>query len=242
MAEYDAIADEYKDSKQLPFRTFIERYTLFEILGDIQGNRALDMACGDGFYTRLLKHAGAAEVTGIDISAEMIRLGEEEEARSPLGCTYLHHDVGTFEPARTVDLVVAMYLLNYAKTADELLRFCRVCHDALRLGGRFVGFNDNILNPPKGTVSWARYGLEKTCRPDPAEGDAILYRITNSDGTQFEFNNFYLSPETYEGAFREAGFREFRWLDLSVHPTERCNPFWEGFLENPPVIPFAAFR
>ena len=28
----------------------------------------LDLACGDGFYTRLLKEAGARELTGVDIS------------------------------------------------------------------------------------------------------------------------------------------------------------------------------
>lgn len=200
------------------------------------------MACGDGFYTRLIKQAGAADVMGIDISAEMIRLAEQAEMESEIGCTYLHQDVATFEPAAAVDLVVAMYLLNYARTAEELVRFCRVCHAALRPGGRFVGFNDNVWNPPRGTMSWERYGLEKTCQPEPEEGDAILYRITNRDGTQFEFNNFYLSPETYRNAFRDAGFRDLRWLDVSVHPAQRDNPFWDEFVQNPPVIPFSALR
>lgn len=242
MAEYDAIADEYKDSKQLPFRLFIERYTLFEILGDIHGSRVLDMACGDGFYTRLLKRAGAATVTGIDVSAEMIRLAEQAEAQYPLGCEYLQQDVAGFEVSAKVDVVVAVYLLNYARTAQQLLRFCRVCHDCLRPGGRFVGFNDNIRNPPKGTVVWEEYGLQKTCRPHPEEGDVIRYRITNSDGKRFEFNNFYLSPETYRNAFREAGFKEFRWLDVVVHPAERGDRLWDRFLTDPPVLPFAAIR
>ena len=35
MEQYDAIAEAYRDSKQLPYREVIERYTLFEILGDI---------------------------------------------------------------------------------------------------------------------------------------------------------------------------------------------------------------
>ena len=51
MAEYDAIADLYRDSKQLPFRDVVERYTLFEMLGDIRGNTVMDMACRDEFYT-----------------------------------------------------------------------------------------------------------------------------------------------------------------------------------------------
>ena len=70
----------------------------------------------------------------------------------------------------------------------------------------------------------------------------ILYRFTNSDGRQFEFNNFYLSPETYRNAFREAGFKDFRWFDVAVDPAERNNPFWDEFVKNPPVIPFSASR
>lgn len=83
-AEYDAIAGAYKDSKQLSFRKYIEEYSLFESLGDIGGVKALDLACGEGFYTRKLKRAGAGEVLGVDVSAEMIRLAEAEE-RAPHG-------------------------------------------------------------------------------------------------------------------------------------------------------------
>ena len=87
MPEYDAIAAEYQESKHLSFREHIERYTLFEMLGDIGGKTVLDLACGEGFYTRLLKQAGASEVTGVDISAAMIELAEEQERRRPLGCS-----------------------------------------------------------------------------------------------------------------------------------------------------------
>ena len=37
--QYDPIAEVYKESKQLPFREFIEAYSLFKILGDIRGGR-----------------------------------------------------------------------------------------------------------------------------------------------------------------------------------------------------------
>ena len=157
MAQYDAIAEAYQDSKQLPFRKAIERYTLFEALGDVRGLKVLDMACGAGFYTRLLKRAGAAAVTGIDVSAEMIRLAEREEARNPLGCSYVCRDVADLEPEPgTADLVVAMYLLHYAGTRDKLLRFLRVCRDALEPGGRLVGFNDNVMRPPPSPGSMSR--------------------------------------------------------------------------------------
>ncbi len=242
MSQYDPIANAYRDSKQLPFREFIERYTLFELLGDIRGDNVLDMACGDGFYTRLLKRAGASQVTGVDISKEMIRLARHQESRNPLGCTYLQVDAAAFAPAEPVDLVVATYLLNYARTRERLLRFCRVCHDALRPGGRFAGVNDNVRNPPLESVSLKKYGLQKSCPPQPKEGDVILYTITNEDGRRFEFENYYLEPSAYERAFRDAGFRDFRWVELSLHPSQHGNPFWNDFLASPPITAFAASR
>ncbi len=242
MAEYDAIAKAYRDSKRLPFRESIERYTLFELLGDVTGRRILDVACGDGYYTRLLKRAGAAEVAGVDASSEMIRLAKAEEDRRPLGCRYVHRDVAALEPDAPADVVVAMYLLNYARTETQLVRLCRSCHDALRPGGRFIGVNDNVRNPPRDPGAWKKYGLERSCPPGPREGDAIVYTLTNPDGRRFTFRNFYLTPDTYRAAFRSAGFEDFEWVELSLDPGERDNRFWDDFMRSPPIVAFRASR
>ena len=240
--EYDDIAEAYRDSKQLSFRKYLEEYSLFEMLGNIRGKRVIDLACGEGFYTRKIKQAGAAEVTGVDISAEMIRLAEKEERDRPLGCNYLNRDVAELEIVESVDVVVAMYLLNYAKTKEELLRFCQVIYNALRPGGRFVGVNDNVRNPPKGTISFAKYGFEKECTNLPKEGDVILYKLVNEDGQQFEFKNFYLAPETYQWAFQEAGLVDFKWVDLYLAPVQQSNSFWDEFLSNPPLTGLIASK
>ena len=238
--QYDAIAEAYRESKQLPFREFVESYSLFEILGDIGGATVLDLACGDGFYTRRIKQAGAREVTGVDLSAEMIRLAEEEERARPLGCRYLQGDAARLELSRQVDLVVAMYLLNYARTREELLRFVEVAYGCLLPGGRFVGFNDNVRQVPRGRVSYARYGFEKECTDAPREGDVVLYRMTQDDGGTFEFRNYYLKPETYRWAFEQAGFLDFQWAGPCLHPAERQNRDWHDFMTRPPVIGFRA--
>ena len=240
--QYDAIAEAYQDSKQLPFREYIEAYSLFEILGDIRGATVLDLACGDGFYTRKIKQAGALAVTGVDLSAEMIKLAEQEERTRPLGCNYLHRDVAALELSEPVDIVVAMYLLNYAKTKEDLLRFVEVAYNLLRPNGRFVGFNDNVQGVPKGTLSLAQYGLEKVCAADPREGDVVLYKLTNEDGTQFEFKNYFLKPATYQWAFQKAGFADFQWVGPYLHPSQQHNPFWDAFMSQPPVIGFSAAK
>jgi 2-polyprenyl-3-methyl-5-hydroxy-6-metoxy-1,4-benzoquinol methylase len=55
-----------------------ESYTFFRMVGALAGQRVLDLACGFGFYTRLLKQRGAAQVLGVDLSPEMIRLANRE--------------------------------------------------------------------------------------------------------------------------------------------------------------------
>ena len=240
--EYEAIADAYAESMRLPFRDAVEQQTLRELLGDLSGANALDMACGDGFYTRWLKRAGASKATGVDVSAEMIRRAEGEERRNPLGCEYTESDIAAFSLSQPVDVAIAMYSLGYAGNSEQLRRFCKACHDALRPGGRFVGLNDNVRNPPPASATCRKYGLERTCATPPSEGDTVCYSFTNSDGRQFEVQNFYLKPETYEDAFRAAGFLEFRWVDVSLQPSERRNAFWDDFLAHPPIVGFAASR
>ena len=91
-----------------------ESYTVLHMVGPLAGKRVLDLACGFGFYTRLLKQHGAAEVIGIDISPEMVRLGREQEQAEPLGVTYQVSDATALPALGAFDLVTAIYLLNYA--------------------------------------------------------------------------------------------------------------------------------
>ena len=241
---YDTIAERYRDSKWLLFRHFIERYTLLALLGDLRDRTVLDLACGEGVYARQFRRVGAAQVTGVDVSPAMVALAEAQERAEPIGCRYVCADAAAFSPAAPVDVVTAIYLLNYARTAEEVERFGRACFRALRPGGQLVGFNDNVRNPPrKGDVSLAKYGLERTCeRHPPREGDAIRYRITNHDDRTFEFENYYLKPATCEAAMRAAGFDDFHWVDAMLEPTERNDPFWDDFMAQAPLTAFRATR
>lgn len=239
---YDDIAERYRDSKLLPFRHAIERYTVFQLLGDLRGKTVLDLACGEGIYARQFKRAGASTVTGVDVSREMIALANAGERADPIACRYVCQDVTMYEPAVPVDIVTAIYLLNYARTAGELASFCRACFRALRPGGRLVGFNDNVCNPPLPDRSLSKYGLERTCRHPLHEGDIIRYRITNPDGQVFEFDNYYLAPATYELSMRDSGFKDFRWVDAALDPDESEAAFWSDFLAQKPLIAFTASR
>src|SRR6185369_2375685 len=121
---YDEIAAEYKRAKQQPWRLHVEHFPLFKLLGDLRRKSVIDLACGEGFYTRFLKRRGAARVVGVDISQGMIDLARHEEQSNRLGIDYLVQDVKQLAIDETFDVVVAAYLLNYAQTYDELLEMC----------------------------------------------------------------------------------------------------------------------
>ena len=241
-APYDAIAERYRDSRQLGYCRYVERYTVVDLLGDLRGRTVLDLACGNGDYTRLCMRSGAAAATGVDISKEMIALAEAEERKDPLGCRYVWEDAATFTPPAQVDIVVAVYLLNYARTRDELERLFHACYRALRPGGRLVGFNNNMRRPPRAGVSLAKYGYERTCPDPPREGDVIRMRLTNPDGQSFEFDNYYFKPATYTASARNAGLDDFRWVDALLDPSERGGSYWDHFMAQAPVTAFTASR
>lgn len=48
-AEYDPLAEDYYQSKFLPFPFFSEMPDHLELLGDLKGKRVSDVACGEGF-------------------------------------------------------------------------------------------------------------------------------------------------------------------------------------------------
>src|SRR3954451_15223933 len=92
LTDYDAIATRYRRAKGQPWRTAIESFTLMDLVGDLAGKSVVDLACGEGFYTRLLRRGGAERVVGIDLSGEMIALARAEEAEHPSGIDYLVQD------------------------------------------------------------------------------------------------------------------------------------------------------
>jgi hypothetical protein len=52
--DYNAIAEGYKRAKLQLRREFIEVFTFLDLIGDVSGKAVVDLACGEGFYTRRL--------------------------------------------------------------------------------------------------------------------------------------------------------------------------------------------
>lgn len=238
--DYNTIAAEYQKAKQQPWRMHIEHFTLFELIGDLQGMSVLDLACGGGFYTRFLKRYGAARVVGIDLSAKVIELARAAEAKEPLGIEYHVHDAREPLGMGGFDLVTAAYLLNYASTPEELHAMCQGIGRSLKPGGRFVTVNNHPEQPPEFYPDCRKYGFLKTL-PDgpPREGAPVDWTFFLNDGSDFTITNYILSTATHEWALRAAGLNDIRWHHPRLAPAgaKDCAPdYWRVFLEHPPIV------
>jgi toxoflavin synthase len=234
---YDPIAEQYKRSKQQPWRTFVESFTLMDLIGDPGGMAVLDVACGEGFYTRMIRERGATRVTGVDLSQGMIDLARSQEAQHQLGIDYVVGDARKLSGAGQFDLAVAAYLLNYARNRDELQSMCDGIARSLRPGGRFVTVNCNPSQTFPTTPSYRKYGFETTVMGEWQEGAPIKWTFYLDDGL-FDIENYYLSVATHEDAFRQAGFQTISWHAPRLSPEgllTNDREFWSSLLDYPPV-------
>jgi len=236
--QYDAIAEQYRRSKSSPVRTYIEVYTFLRLVGDVRGLRVLDLACGEGFYSRRLKALGAASVVGVDISAGMIRLAEQQERAEPQGIDFICADVRELGDLGRFDVVVAAYLLHYAPTVGDLARMCRNIRRHLPAGGRFVTLNENPDQPAGRYAGYEQYGFNKTIDQPGTDGAQITYFMI-AGRELFKFHAHYFARSTYERTLTAAGFGHIAWHSLALDPAgveAHGDAYWREYLTNPPII------
>jgi SAM-dependent methyltransferase len=242
-AEYDNIGLEYKESKRLPFRLHIEEHSMFELLPDLAGRSVVDLACGEGIYSRKLLRRGAVRVVGVDISREMISLARRAEEAEPLGAEYVLADVASVDVGEHFDIAFCSFLFNYARSREELRSLVQGVARLLRPGGRVIGCNDYPENPAEHFDRYRQYGFVKLGAAQPQEGSTITYRFFNPDGTVFEIDNYYLPTEVYRQEFKVAGFTSFDWVMPTISPEGRSSfapGYWDAYLGSPPMVSLMA--
>ncbi|MEX2112936.1 MAG: methyltransferase domain-containing protein [Pirellulales bacterium] len=231
---YDQIAEQYRQSKHVPWREWIERFTLLELVGDLEGRSVVDFACGEGYYTRLVRLRGAGRVLGVDLSPGMIELARRQEATNPLGIEYRVADAREALSNEQFDIAVAAYLLNYAHDRDELVAMCEAVASSLRPGGRFVTVNCNPAMDFSTAPSYRKYGFEARSEIR-AEGAPITWTF-HVPGGPIQVENYHLDVATHEDALRGAGFRDVRWHVPRLAPEHRDqHDAMATFLDQSPI-------
>lgn len=212
---------------------------IFRTLGDIRGKSLLDLACGDGFYTRRFRReCGADPVMGIDLSPGQVAEAEAIERREPLGIEYRVGDVRNLAVERRFEIVTAIHLLHYLESAAEMESVLRVIYELLTDAGRFVTM---IANP--------EFDLEEHDPADSKEKFAYYFSLAEpGNGGLFRFHpGGFEKPRELTIEFRrwKRGFIDDIAADVGFAPEwhdpfisaagleEHGVDFFENYLANP---------
>ena len=181
---YDASATGWARQAPSSVSDYTGRPPTLALCEPLAGLRVLDLGCGEGYCTRLLRKRGAREVIGVDVSAQMIALAHAEEEREPLGIRYevgqatdlAGHADGSF------DLVLSMFMFNYLGIDDTRKALGEIVR-VLRPAGRLVFAVPHpvfaLLRPPEPPFYFDLGGAGYFSARDQRHGG----RIWKRDGT-----------------------------------------------------------
>lgn len=231
--EYDPLVRAYQRSKSLPFRTYSEIPNHLESLGDLRGRSVLDLACGEGFYTRLIRQAGAGPVVGTDVSSQMIELARRQEQENPLGIDYFVAAAESTPDVGVFDIVSAAYLFNCAPDRSVLAEMTNAIARRLVPGGRLVATIGDLGR--RAGVDYSAYGMQTDLPTELAEGAPYQITFLLEEDT-FTITDYNHSQSAYESACEIAGLEVLGWrpgtvTDDGIHCHEPG--FWSTWLAHP---------
>ena len=231
-AQYDNIGSKYGEYSRTATCKRAERYSFFRMVGNLEELRVLDLACGLGFYTRLVKQHGAGQVIGVDISPEMIRLANQQEQAEPLGITYQVCDASEVPHLGSFDLITAMHLFNYARSKEEMLQMFQHAYDNLAQDGRLVAYTVNPAFDLRNS-NFTKYGV--TVTSETMEEDRYVLKGLFVVDPSTPVTVYRWSQPVYEWALKKAGFRQFAWHPSEVSPEDLekyGKEYWQNFYDN----------
>lgn len=113
------------------------------------------------------------------------------------------------------DVVLAVWLLNYAANGEELQRMLKNIYRALKPGGKFVGLTINVA----AINLWKENDLDIKGEKHLGSAYEMIERVDEGWKGRFrgfvepkvEFDFFFLREEVYAKAAEEAGLGELEW-------------------------------
>lgn len=146
---YESFAEEYEDhARDGAYNAYYDRPAVLELLGDVAGQRILDVGCGPGFYAEGLVSRGA-NVVGFDSSPTMVNLARQ---RVDDGAEFRVHDLAqpfSWLEGESIDAAVVALVIHYV---DDRRQLFRELHRVLKPGGHVV------VSTHHPTLDWLRTG------------------------------------------------------------------------------------
>lgn len=151
----------YLDHRHAPTRSpniAMEEPAFLAAMGDVTGQRVLDLGCGDAAFADTVIQRGARSYVGVDGSAAMIA---EARRRNSERVSVVHESIENYEPeADAFDLVASRMAMHYVADLDPALKRAR---QALRPGGRLI---ITVVHPVITSAGRAVEGQRSDCTVD----------------------------------------------------------------------------
>jgi len=113
-------------------------------LGNVEGQRVLDLACGTGWFSVILAKRGAL-VEGVDISTEAIKVAQARAKVNDVASRVNFQPMSFYElryPSNYFDKIIGLSVLHHSQNKDLL---AEALYKVLKPGGRIV-FNEPFGN------------------------------------------------------------------------------------------------
>ncbi len=169
----EEFAGRFKRNEEF-FHKHVINPTLLDLLGDVKGKAALDVACGEGHFSRKLAEQakGDIQITGIDASKKLIDIAQKKNEPFSHCIRFLLGDASRLDrlSSNSFDVVVCnmalMFIKRYEETIQEVAR-------VLKPQGIFVLsiLHPCFLTPGSGWI------LEDS--PDGKKGKRIGWKTDN---------------------------------------------------------------
>ncbi|KAJ7901040.1 hypothetical protein B0H14DRAFT_3852248 [Mycena olivaceomarginata] len=216
-SEYDSIGDSYTQIKTIPIMQYLEPSAFHAAIQPYLTGHApvLDVACGTGFYSRLLLTWGASS------TPRPVKIASSLSASAT--CARL----ALFEAPAPFDIVTGPWLLPYAASSTEMTAMWETVARNLRPGGVF-----RVLRAQDPGL----LGIDLEYDADLlASEEGYRYTVTPQVDEAFSFHAYHLPNDVYEAAAKKARMTgEIEWRVMEVTEEARAamgEGYWDRYVK-----------
>ena len=231
---YNDIAQWYDQFlRERPLYTEVILPNLLSLVGEVKEEIICDLACGQGWVARELARRGA-QVTGLDLAPNLLKLAQGYEEQEPLGIVYVQGDAQRADPLSDGQFTGCVCVLALINIPDLQATFQSV-RRILKPGGWFVFAIPHpcFETPHAQWIPLADPG-HPLARIVTGYFDERQWFSSNPDGVRSRVGDYHRMLSTYLNALSTAGFALERAIEPG--PSARQAERVPGNLEVPTLL------
>ncbi|CDW81677.1 UNKNOWN [Stylonychia lemnae] len=244
---YAEIVQKYKKSKMVPWRKFVETPSFMKLVGQLTNEDVIDLACGEGFYTRKLRQITTGKVFGLDYCQNFIKMAIwQQGAANDIDFRQVDCSLPITNIPYQFDLVTPTFLLQNAQSEEKFEQMVQNIWNLCKPGGRVCGLNGSPFIPREQFDKDEKYGQVLSSNSDSYyKNNASEYSVRLFDKVadlDISLKVMWFSGEYYEQIFKKVGFQNFRWVQMELFENTDDIEYWKDFLTNGLILMFEAFK